>query len=83
MRLQCGLILRFEQAFERAGWQLGESLVCGREHGERARPFQRIHQSGGFHGRYQSIEIPGDSGLDNIARGCAGQSNRNRQSAGE
>ena len=57
--LQFGVVLRLEQAFHSTGRQLGKGFVGGREHRERAGPFQRVHQARGFHRGYQGLELSG------------------------
>jgi hypothetical protein len=53
------LVLGLEQCLDGAGGQLRECFVGGREDGERARTVQRVHETGGFHGGDERIELTG------------------------
>src|SRR5690606_1793581 len=51
------LVLGLEQVLERAGRQLREGLVGGREHGERALAAERLDQAGGLDRGDQGFEV--------------------------
>ncbi len=50
---QLGLVLGLQQGVDRAGGQLGEGCVGGREDRERALALQGLDEAGGLHGGHQ------------------------------
>ena len=50
------LVLRLEEVFDSALWELGEGCVSRREDGERSGALERFDESGCFHGRNESVE---------------------------
>ena len=82
--LELGRVL--EQAFDRAGGQLGEGLVGGGEDGERAGALERVDQAGGLNGGDEGREAAvGDGGIDDVLShriGRRGRGGRNRGGGG-
>ena len=66
-RYQLVLVLRLKQRLDRAGGQLREGIIRGREDSERTLALQCFHQSGRFHGGDQRLERARSNGcVDDI-----------------